>query len=82
MKPSQLGTILIKILGIWMCVQAIAPFVSGFLRGLLSIPDTGGYGAAGQVWTDVAGSGVYIIVAIIFIVKARQIARLFFSRDD
>jgi hypothetical protein len=82
MKPSQLGTVLTRMLGLWICVQAIAPFVSGFLRGLLSIPNQGGYDAAGQGWTDAAGSGVYMIVAIVFIVKARQIAGLLFRHVD
>jgi len=81
MKPSQLGSVLIKVLGLWMCVQGIAPFVSGFLRGLLSIAERG-HGASDHDWIYAAGSGVYLLVGMIFIVRGRHLARCLFTRDD
>ena len=81
MKPSQLGSVLVKVLGLWMCVQGIAPFVTGFLRGLLSIPERG-RGASEHEWIYAVGSGAYLVVGIIFLVGGRRIASFLFKRDD
>ena len=80
MKPSQLGSVLIKILGLWMCVQGIAPFVSGFVRGLLSIPEKG-HSPPGD-WIYAVGSGVHLLVGVFFVVRGRQVARCLFKHDD
>jgi hypothetical protein len=72
---------LIKVLGLWMCVQGVAPFVSGFLRGLLSINERSS-GAADHEWIYAVGAGAHLVVGILFIVAGSHIARLLFRRDD
>ena len=81
MKPSQLGSVLVKMLGLWMCVQGIAPFISGFLRGLLSIPERS-RSASDHDWIYAVGSGVYLVVGIFFLVSGRRVAKFLFKRDD
>jgi hypothetical protein len=81
MKASQLGSVLVKMLGLWMCVQGIAPFVTGFLQGLLSIPERG-RGASDHEWIYAVGSGIYFEVGIVFLLGGRRIARVLFKNDN
>jgi len=36
MNSKQLANVLLKMLGLWICVQAIPPFTSGFVRGFIA----------------------------------------------
>lgn len=81
MKPSQLGSVLVKVLGLWMCVQGVAPFVAGLLRGLLSINERS-RGALELEFTYAVGSGAHLVVGVLFIIAGSRIARLLFKRDD
>ncbi len=80
MKPRELANILIKILGLSVCLHAIPGFVSGFLRGLTS--PTRASSAAANNWTYAVGWLVYLIVGILLLVQSRSVAGVLFKGED
>jgi hypothetical protein len=83
-NSAELANVLIKILGLWACLQGIPSFVGGFLRGLLS--EVGGLsrapGRPDYSWTYAAGSLVYFLIGIFLIARSRYIARKLFKNGD
>jgi hypothetical protein len=83
MKSKQLANVLIKILGLSVCLHGIPSFVSGFIIGFFSLGVVGGSTAAGRSWAYVAAAAVELAIGIFFIVRSRYVAeRLFRSEDE
>jgi hypothetical protein len=80
MKSKQLANVLIKILGLSVCLQAIPGFVSGFLRGLFSPSQASSVAADG--WMYAVGSGVYMAVGIFLLVRSRYVVEKLFRGED
>ena len=80
MNSKQPANVLIKILGLWACLQGIPSFVSGFLRGLFS--PTRVSSAASSGWTYFVGSGVYLVIGIFLVVRSRYVAGKLFRGED
>jgi len=79
MKTKQLANILIKILGVSFFLHAIPSMVSGFLMGLFSL---GPSKMPSYSWTYAVGGGIQIAIAVLFIIKSRQIAEFLFKGQD
>jgi hypothetical protein len=85
MSSRQLANVLIKILGLWTCLQGIPSFVSGFLQGLMSHFSELARATSFPLysWTYALGSTVYFAVGIFLIVRSRYVAdKLFRSEDE
>ena len=84
-NSKQLADVLIKILGLSVCLQAIPGFISGFLRGLISgLPAAGSTRAASVAeysWTYALGSAVYLAAGIFLILRSRYVAEKLFKND-
>jgi hypothetical protein len=84
-NSKQLANVLIKILGLSICLQAIPAFVSGFLRGFISglqaAGSTRAASVAGYAWTYALGSAVYFAVGIFLIFGSRFVADKLFKND-
>ncbi|MGC9944277.1 MAG: hypothetical protein ABSE48_20815 [Verrucomicrobiota bacterium] len=84
MKSKQLANVLIKVLGLYICLCAIPEIIGGILteftlRGL-SKPD-----AAQIVMRTVSfalGFAMQAVVGIIIIIKSRKIAEFWFKNED
>jgi len=82
MKSKQLANVLIKILGLYICLCAIPGFVSGILLIFSS--------TLGVTWNEkffsmgsyAIGDVVQAIVGIIIITKSRKIAEFWFKNED
>jgi hypothetical protein len=83
MNSRQLANVLIKVLGLWACLQGIPSFVSGFLRGFLaalhaSEPTRG----TSYSWTSFVGSVVYLGIGIFLVLRSRYVAEKLFRNDE
>lgn len=86
MTSKQLANVLIKVLGLSVCLQGIPGFVSGFLRGLASSlhasePARGASGSS-YFWTYAVGSAVYLAVGIFLILRSGYVAEKLFGNED
>lgn len=81
MKSKQLANVLIKILGLSICLHAVPTFVSGVVFAL---------SAAGASKSDIAmrffastvGAGVQAVFGIIVVAASQTIAGWMFKQDD
>ena len=81
MKSKQLANVLIKIIGLYICLIAIPSFVSGILLFLSQF---------GVKWDEkllgtlsfAIGSTVQAVVGVILIVNSRKIAGFWFKNED
>ena len=82
MKSKQLANVLIKTIGLYICLLAIPGFISGLLLVFSS--------AMGLKWSDklfsvfsfAVGDVVQAAVGIFIITKSRKIAEYWFKNDD
>jgi hypothetical protein len=82
MNSRQLANVLLKMLGLWICVQAIPGFTSGFVRGFIArLHQEAVSRPATSSWPSVVGSLVYFGVGIFFICRSRYLAQKMF-RDE
>jgi hypothetical protein len=91
MKSKQLANVLIKILGISVILHAVPSFLTGLFAGLLGFFSgltSSGTRSSGSSYSLTYASAiglagvVSIAVAIVLIVKSRQIAAYLFSDDE
>jgi hypothetical protein len=85
MNSKQLANVLIKVLGLWSCLQGIPGFVSGALRGVVSAlhgsePSRGAN--VSSYWTYAVGCAVYLAVGIFLILRSRWIADRLLKDED
>ena len=81
MKSKQLANVLIKILGLSVCLYGIPSFVSGFLKGLF-YPAATGSNVPSQSWVYTVGSLVYLVMGIFLILRSRYVAEKLFKGED
>ncbi len=84
MTSKQLANVLIKILGLSVCLHAIPSFVTGFVRGFLSgiASSSANRAAAGSSSPLIVGGLVELALAVILIVKSKAISDLLLKGDD
>lgn len=81
MKSKQLANVLIKMLGLSVCLYAIPSCIAGILVQILPSgapkPDF-----VMRIFTSAVGAGVQAIVGIVIIAMSHKIAGLLFKTDD
>ena len=80
MKSKQLANVLIKMLGLSVCLYAIPTCVGGLIAGLSS-PLRGDVMFI-RIISSAIGAGVQAVVGIIVIAMSQKIAGLMFKTDD
>lgn len=82
MNSKQLANVLLKILGLWICVQAVAPLITGFVRGFIAgLHQEAVSRYSGSSWPSVVGSLVYFAVGVFFICRSRYLAQKMFKDE-
>jgi hypothetical protein len=82
MKSKQLANVLIKILGLSVCLYAIPSCVSGILVGLTSMSVSKTDITVLRIFSSAVGAGVQAIVGIVIISASQKIAGMMFKTDD
>ena len=83
MKSSQLANVLIKIIGLYVCLCAIPGLVSGLIAILMStfgMPKPGNW-----LFTELSfsiGAAVQVVAGIILIAKSRNLADFWFKSEE
>jgi hypothetical protein len=82
MNSKQLANVLLKMLGLWICVQAIPPFTAGFVRGFLAgLHHETASKASVSSSPSVVSALVYLAVGVFFICRSRYLAQKMFKDD-
>ena len=81
MKSKQLANVLIKILGLSVCIHAIPTCVSGIVLALTTMGVTK-TDIFMRVFSYAAGAAVEAVVGIVFIAMSQKIAGMMFKTDD
>lgn len=84
MKSKQLANVLIKVLGLSMCLHGIPSFATGFVRGFLIGIGSLSESAKAQYPASpyIIGSLVELALGIILIVKSKAVADFLFKGED
>jgi hypothetical protein len=83
MKSKQLANVLIKILGLYVCLCAIPGLVAGIAAGFawaLGAPkwnDTIAY-----MLPEAVGAVVQLVVGLVLVTKSRNLAAFWFKNED
>jgi len=83
MKSKQLANVLIKIIGLYVCLCAIPGVVSGIgaiLEWVLKTPKWDDF--MGELLAGAAGAIVQASAGIVLIVKSRSLAAYWFKNDE
>jgi hypothetical protein len=81
MKSKQLANVLVKILGLSVCLYAIPTCVSGILVGL-SLGWSKIDITVMRILSSAVGAGVQAAVGIFLVIKSQKIAGLLFKGED
>ncbi len=81
MKSKQLANVLIKILGLSLCVQAAMHFVNGIIGIGYSINTIYATSRMG-LWTNFLTGAALAAIGIYFLVKSRNVAECLFKGED
>lgn len=82
MNSKQLANVLLKILGLWICVQAVPPFISGFVRGFIAaLHQEAATKPAASSSPSIVSSLVYFGVGVFFICRSRYLAQKMFKDE-
>jgi putative Mn2+ efflux pump MntP len=75
MKTKQLANILIKVLGLSLCVQSVMHFVTGIFNILVNskVP---------FLWSNFVSGAILAGIGILFIVQSREVASFLFKNDE
>ena len=79
MSSKQLANVLIKILGLAVCVRGVPTFLSELLF-LLRL--AGGNASPGSYWLVPVPSLILVIIGIYLIVKSRNVPEYLFKGED
>lgn len=84
MKSKQLANVLIKILGLYICLLAVPSCVSAILYGILELlgAKTDITGMAMRMGTYAIGAAVQAAIGIVIIIKSQKISAFWFKNDD
>ena len=86
MKSKQLANVLIKILGLSICLHGVPSFVAGFVQGFLSgMAHSGGAGPASGPSSSSAyiiGALVELALGIILIMKSKALSEILLKGED
>ena len=82
MKSKPLANVLIKVLGLSVCLHAIPSCVSGILEGAIQLNKSPQWLAIIPMVAYGIGAAVQAVVGIIIIAKSQTVAGWLFKNDD
>lgn len=82
MKSKQLANVLIKIIGLYICLCAIPGIVSGILYAIVAIFPTKMDEPLLRMFYYSIGDAVQVIVGIFLICKSQKLAAFWFKNED
>ena len=82
MKSRQLANVLIKILGLSICLYAVPTCISGIVFALTAAGASKTDATAMRFISSTVGAGVQAMFGIIIIAMSRTIAGWMFNKDD
>ncbi|HEV2695431.1 MAG TPA: hypothetical protein VG347_21225 [Verrucomicrobiae bacterium] len=82
MKSKQLANVLIKMLGLSVCLYAIPSCVSGIIIALMQPPTSGGGFEVMRIVSYAIGAGVQFAIGITIISMSQKISGWLFKGDD
>lgn len=82
MKSKQLANVLIKMLGLSVCLYAIPSSVAGILIGVKQSMTTNGSDEALRIGSYAIGAGVQLAIGIAIIAMSQTIAGWMFKNDE
>jgi hypothetical protein len=82
MKSKQLANVLIKMIGLYVCLCSIPGFVSGILLIFSSAMGVGWSEKLFSMASYAIGDVMQAVVGVFLIVKSRKIAEFWFKGDD
>ena len=75
MKSKQLANVLIKVLGLSLCVQGVMRFVTGIFNVLAS-------SRAPFLWVNFVSGAILAAIGIYFIARSQNVAGCLFKGED
>lgn len=82
MKSRQLANVLFKVLGFWVCLEAVPSCVSGILVVMLSHMSRGESFEVMRIGSYAIGASVQFVIGIAIISMSRKISGWLFKSDD
>ena len=86
MKSKQLANVLIKIIGLYICVFAIPTFISGIVVGLTNYSIMGQLNGVGAILVRILSTtttaAAQAVLGILLIVLSQKVARFLFKNED
>jgi hypothetical protein len=82
MKSKQLANVLIKMLGLSVCLYAIPSCITGILYGLTTMMASKPDIIFMRVFSSSVGEAVQAIIGIVIICQSQKIAGMMFKADD
>lgn len=82
MKSNTLANVLIKILGLYLCVNAFPNFVAGILAGVISLEIDATSKIISRTWSLAGGSAMQALIGLVFIIKSWSIAQWLFRNEN
>ena len=82
MKSRQLANVLIKMLGLSVCLYAIPSCITGILIGVTQLQVSKGDFALIRILSSAAGAAVQAVIGIIIINVSQNIANWMFKSDE
>jgi hypothetical protein len=82
MKSKQLANVIIKMLGLSVCLYAIPSCITGILYGLSTVMASKPDMVFTRVISSAVGAAVQAIIGIVIICQSQKIAGVMFKNDD
>ena len=81
MKSKQLANVLIKMLGLSVCLYAIPSCISGFLQGIMHLNSSQGLAIIPLISYGI-GAAIQAIVGLVIICESQKISGWMFRSDE
>jgi hypothetical protein len=81
MKSKQLANVLIKIIGLYICLLAIPSVLSGILA-IFTAHMGGTSERLNSIFSYSIGAAVQVLIGAILIIKSRNLAGFWFKNED
>jgi ABC-type nickel/cobalt efflux system permease component RcnA len=81
MKSKQLANVLIKIIGLYICLLAIPSVLSGILA-IFTAHMGGTSERLNSIFSYSIGAAVQVLIGVILIIKSRNLAGFWFKNED
>jgi len=83
MTSKRLANVLIKIVGLYICLCAIPGLVSGILAAVVCVGGHAkGTDAVTYILSEAVGAVIQLVVGVILVVKSQKLAQFWFKNDD